>query len=109
MNMEAKIKIAVHTAIENGTRKLRITYKQESVQGLYVLMALVNKGVLAMSDDNLSAVLSAKFNGEWGHDNNRSFTVELTKKFNDDSLIAPMAFFAPHIEKIAYAKPKQPA
>ena len=102
--MKQKIQTAVKEAIKNGTRKLLITYKRDAIQGLHALTALVNAGMLTMSSGDWAVALSVIMTRDWEHDENRSFTVMLTEKFQDETFIAPMALY---LEKIAYARPKQ--
>lgn len=101
--MKQKIQTAVEEAIKNDMRKLRITYKRDAIQGLYALMALVNAGMLTMSSGDSAVALSVIMTSDWEHDENRSFTVLLTEKFQDETFISPMALY---LEKIAYARPK---
>jgi hypothetical protein len=104
--MKQKIQMAVDEAIKNGTRKLRITYRCDAIQGLYALRALVDAGMLTMSSGDSAVALSVIMTRDWEHDENRSFTVLLTEKFQGETFVAPMALY---LEKIAYARPKQTA
>lgn len=104
--MKERIKVAIQAAIDSGSRKLRITYRRDAVQGLYALMAMVNAGMLIMSSGDSAVAFAVVTTGDWEHDENRSFTVELTEKFQESTFITPMSLY---LEKIAYARPKQTA
>lgn len=104
--MQGKIETAVREAVRNGSRKLRITYKRDAIHGLYALMAMVNAGMLIVSSGASAVALAVIAAGDWEHDDNRSFTVELTEKFRESTFIAPMSLY---LDKIAFVRPKQTA
>lgn len=104
--MRERIRTAVRSAIENGTKKLRITYKREMLHGVYGIMSLANAQMITMSPGERMIAVAVVTSGDWENDDNRTFTIEFGPLFREELFVNLLADF---LEKVAYAKPKQAA
>jgi len=88
--MRTKIMEALKAAL-GGSRKVKITFKQETVTDLAYLMRMERVGLIQLDDNdkaNLTRVL--KFGGWWENDSNRTTIVTLTAQFNENWFLARM-------------------
>lgn len=85
----------IEKALE-GSKKIVITIKQDSVDYITSLWAMNEYGRISLEDKDILTTVGNK-SYHWGKEQNRSFTVTLTKKFNKDLFIEQMY---PGIDKI---------
>ena len=104
--MQELIRIAVRTALQNGSRKVRVTWKQDAIRDLSYLLGMKNSGIIDMTPTQHVVVLAVMEDNDWGGAENRTMVIELTDKFNDKShedwFISRLRRA---IEKIAYGQP----
>lgn len=48
--MREKILIAVRTAIQNSSRKVRVTFRREAIRDLQYLLGMQNSGIIRLPD-----------------------------------------------------------
>jgi hypothetical protein len=81
--MREKIQQAVQTAL-TGSRKVKITFKRDATDSVGYLLGMGRSGLFKFmnnAEGNLMAVAQSR---NWGSDQNRSVTLELTPSFDLD-------------------------
>lgn len=101
--MSAKILVAAEEAIKNGSRKLRIVYREDSIQGLLDLERLKTAGQIRMHPTAIATAMAVRLSNDWEHDSNRIFVIELSEEFDMNWFVDKMSG---NLENIAYCKPR---
>ena len=89
-NMEEEIKKAVEESIKNGTRRLRIVFREDGINRLYELERLILTDQIKMRYEEGTKAHAIQFSGTWGHESDRVFIITLGGKFNVNYFIYTM-------------------
>lgn len=81
-NMDEKIKQAFKEAIKNGTQRLRIVFREDSISRLCELERLTLANQIKMRPEENAKALEIRFSGKWEHDSNRIFIISIAENFS---------------------------
>jgi hypothetical protein len=86
--MQPKIMEAIRNALE-GSRKVKITFKQEATFDLNYLLEMGRVGIISVEGDKL-LLMSIAHCGHWESNSNRTVVITLTEKFDPNWFINRM-------------------
>lgn len=99
--MREKILIAVRTAIQNSSRKVRVTFRREAIRDLQYLLGMQNSGIIRLPD--VTIILAVISGNSWDGERNRTMVIELAEKFDEEWFVSRMGSA---VESVSYAQPK---
>lgn len=85
----AEITQAVRTAFD-GSRKVRITFMQEAVIEVSYLLGMARSGIVQLNNGAEMTLMAVSQSKDWGDDQNRTTTLILTDRFDENWFVERM-------------------
>ena len=81
--MRTQIKDAIQKALQ-GSRQVKITFKREAINEVNYLLGLANSGIISLNSADAQLLKIIVHTRSWSVDSNRTLTVTLTPKFDEE-------------------------
>jgi hypothetical protein len=93
------LKQAIQEALK-GSRKVEITFRRDALSEVPFLLGMKNSGIISLNMGDEHVLANALRTLDWGVDSNRTLTVTLTGKFDEDWFVGRMRRALEKIEAV---------
>lgn len=75
---------------QQGSGKVEVIFKREAIGDLNYLFGMVRNGIIELDPGDEMALMAVAQTGDWEGDHNRTVTITLTNKFDEEWFVGRM-------------------